>query len=68
MISLNEIVVGDAVFTLIDKGEIKGGSIGIVKRIYSTFHVDVRFRIENNIYRIIKLKLSDIKKIERSKL
>ena len=65
--SLNEIVVGDAVFTLIDKGEIKAGSIGIVKRIYSTFHADVRIRIENKIHRI-KLKLSDLKKLERSKL
>lgn len=65
--SLNEIVVGDAVFTLIDKGEIKAGSIGIVKRIYSTFHTDVRIRIENKIHRV-KLKLSDLKKLERSKL
>ena len=61
MLSLNEIVVGDAVFTLIDKGEIKAGSIGIVKRIYSTFHADIRIRIEDKMYRV-KLKLTDLKK------
>ena len=56
--------VGDVVCTFMD-GEMKSGKI---KRIYSTFHADVRFFIGNKGYRVIKLNLSDLKKIELSKL
>jgi len=56
--------VGDVVCALID-GEIKSGRI---KRIYTTFHADVRVFIGNKGYRVIKLNLSDLKKIQFSKL
>jgi len=64
MISLN---IGDVVHTLVDSHGIKANSIGVIKRIYSTFHADVRFPLDDK-FLIVKLNLWNLKKIEQSKL